>query len=159
MPDDSSLREHLVQLLEGGNAHATFDQATRGFPAARAGERPSGLPHSAWELVEHMRIAQNDILRFCQSADYHSPDWPAGYWPSSPAPERESQWRTSLHAFRDDRAEFLGMVRDPAADLYRKFAWGEGQTLLREALLVADHNAYHLGQLVLVRRALGTWKD
>ncbi len=159
MPHHDPLREHLVQLLEGGHAHATFDQATRSLPFSRAGERPSGAPHSAWELLEHMRIAQNDILRFCQSADYKSPDWPSGYWPASPAPEGEAQWRASLRAFHDDLAEFLAMVRDPAADLYRKFPWGDGQTLLREALLIADHNSYHLGQLVLVGRLLGTWRE
>jgi DinB superfamily len=159
MPEDAALREHLVQLLEGGHAHTSFDQATRGFPVARAGERPSGAPYSAWELLEHMRIAQNDILRFSQSAKHKSPDWPAGYWPASPAPERADQWSASLRSFKDDLAEFLDMVRDLRSDLYRKFPWGDGQTLLREALLIADHNAYHLGQLVLVRRLLGEWKE
>ena len=158
MPHHDPLREHLVQLLEGGHAHATYDQAMRGFPVDRAGVRPAGAPYSAWELLEHMRIAQNDILRFCQSADHRSPDWPRGYWPSSPAPEGEKQWQDSVLQFRDDLAEFLTMVRDPASDLYRKFPWGDGQTLLREALLIADHNAYHLGQLVLVRRLLGGWE-
>ena len=159
MPAHDPMREHLVELLEGGHAHATFNQITRDFPVSRAGERPAGLPYSAWELLEHMRIAQNDILRFSQSADYKSPAWPAGYWPSSPGPEHEKQWQASLRAFRDDLAAFLAMVRDPAADLYRKFPWGDGQTLLREALLIADHNSYHLGQLVLVRRLLGAWKE
>ena len=159
MPAHDPLREHLVQLLEGGNAHAKLDQAVRGFPVARAGERPQGAPYSAWELLEHMRIAQNDILRFCQSADYQSPEWPAGYWPRSPAPESESQWRDAIAAFRRDLDEFLGMVNNPKADLYAKIQWGDGQTLLREALLIADHNAYHLGQLILVRRLLGAWKQ
>ncbi|MGO9255730.1 MAG: DinB family protein [Bryobacteraceae bacterium] len=159
MPHQDPLREHLVQLLEGGHAHTSFYQATRGFPIGRAGVRPAGAPYSAWELVEHMRIAQNDILRFCQSAEYRSPEWPRGYWPASPAPEREEQWKDSLRHFRDDLAEFLTMVRDPASDLYRKLPWGDGQTLLREALLIADHNAYHLGQLVLVRRLLGAWEE
>ncbi len=152
------LRDHLVQLLEGGHAHATFEHANRGFPASRAGERPPNSPHSAWELLEHMRIAQNDILRFCQSSEHKSPDWPSGYWPASPAPESEDQWHASLISFRDDLAEFVGMVRDPATDLYRQLPWGDGQTLLREALLIADHNSYHLGQLVLVRYLLGEWK-
>ena len=154
MPAKDPLREQLVQLLEGGHAHATFDQATRGFPVNRAGERPDGSPHSAWEILEHMRIAQNDILRFSQSGDHRSPDWPSGYWPASPAPESESAWRNSLQSFRDDLAEFLRMVRDPKCDLYTPFSWGDGQTLLREALLIADHNSYHLGQLVLLRRLL-----
>ncbi len=159
MPHADPLREHLVQLLEGGHAHATFDQAIHGFPAGHAGERPPGSPHSAWELLEHMRIAQNDILRFCQSADHQSPAWPSGYWPASPAPQRADQWQASQRSFRDDLAKFLAMVRDPAADLYQKIPWGDGQTLLREALLIADHNSYHLGQLVLVRRLLGAWGE
>jgi DinB superfamily len=159
MPDDKDLRVHLVQLLEGGHAHATFDQATREFPVEKAGIRPPGSPYSAWELLEHMRIAQNDILRFSQSAEHRSPEWPRGYWPASPAPERPGQWQESLTQFLDDLAEFLAMVRNPASDLYRAFPWGDGQTLLREALLIADHNAYHLGQLVLVRRLLDTWKE
>jgi hypothetical protein len=159
MPHPDPLREHLIQLIEGGHAHATFDHATRGFPVARAGERPAGAPHSAWELLEHLRLAQNDILRFCQSAEYRSPDWPLGYWPASPAPEREEQWSESLRGFREDMAEFLAMVRDPASDLFREIPWGDGQTLLREGLLIADHNAYHLGQLVLVRQLLGAWRD
>jgi len=154
-----ALREHLVELLEGGHAHASFEQAVRGFPAGRAGERPKGAPHSAWELLEHIRIAQNDILRFSQSGEYKSPDWPEGYWPSSPAPEREEQWHASITAFQNDLAEFLRMVNDPKADLYRPFPWGDGQTLLREALLIADHNSYHVGQLVLVRRLLGAWQE
>lgn len=159
MAQPDPLREHLVQLLEGGHAHATFDHATRGFPVERAGERPAGSPHSAWELLEHMRLAQNDILRFSQSAEHQSPEWPGGYWPESPAPDRPEQWTVSLRSFRDDLAEFLAMIRDPASDLYRPLPWGDGQTLLREALLIADHNAYHLGQLVLVRRLLGAWRE
>ena len=152
MPKDEALREQLIQVLRGGNAHITLDAAVRGMPLDRTGIRPAGAPHSAWELMEHMRIAQNDILRFSQSADHVSPKWPEGYWPASPAPERESQWKSSLRAFRKDLAEFEEMVRDPARNLHRKFPWGEGQTLLREALLIADHNSYHIGQLVLVRR-------
>lgn len=158
MANDRELREHLIQLLEGGHAHATFDQAVRGLPASRAGVRPKGLPYSAWELLEHLRIAQNDILRFSQSAEYESPKWPEGYWPSAPAPALESHWTRSVRAVRKDRAEFQALLRDPKQNLYRKFPWGTGQTLLREALLIADHNAYHIGQLVLVRRLLGEWK-
>jgi DinB family protein len=157
MPDDATLREHLIQLLEGGNAHAKFDDAVKGFPLEKTGVRPKGAPHSAWELLEHMRIAQSDILRFSVSADYVSPKWPEGYWPAKPAPESQSEWNKSVKAFRKDLAEFGALVRDPMQDLYRKFPWGQGQTLLREALLIADHNSYHLGQLVLVRRLVGAW--
>jgi hypothetical protein len=159
MTEDSGLREHLIELLTGGHAHATFDSAVRGFPPAKIGTRPKGLPYSAWELLEHMRIAQNDILRFSQSAEHVSPKWPEGYWPGKAAPDKASQWARSVRQFREDLEEFRGMVRDPKQDLYRKFPWGSGQTLLRETLLIADHNAYHIGQLVLVRRLLGAWKD
>jgi hypothetical protein len=104
-----------------------------------------------------MRLAQHDMLRFSMSADYESSAWPEGYWPSSPAPEHESGWNKSVRAFRKDLAEFIGLIRDPAQELYKPFPWGSGQTLMREALQIADHNAYHLGQLVLVRRLLGVW--
>lgn len=157
MSADIALREHLVELLEGGHAHAPFDDVVAHFPPDRIGTRPEGAAHSAWEIVEHMRIAQNDILRFSLSADYISPEWPAGYWPAAAKPERGSEWDKSLTAFRKDLGEFVTLVRDPKQDLYKKFPWGSGQTLLREALLIADHNAYHLGELVVVRRLLGVW--
>jgi uncharacterized damage-inducible protein DinB len=157
MANDTALREHLVKLLEGGSAHATFDSAVNKFPGDRIGVRPKGMPYSAWELLEHMRIAQEDILRFSISAEHESPKWPEGYWPASPAPEKQSHWARSVKAIRKDLAEFQALVRNPKQDLYRKFPWGDGQTLLREALLIADHNSYHIGQLVLVRRLLGVW--
>jgi uncharacterized damage-inducible protein DinB len=154
MAHDSDLREQLLQLLEGGQAHITLDDALKGFPVDQAGIRPKGSPHSAWELLEHMRIAQGDILRFSQSAEHVSPAWPEGYWSKSPGPKKKADWDEAVRALRADLAEFVEMVRDPKQDLHRKFPWGEGQTLLREALLIADHNAYHLGQLVLVRKLL-----
>jgi hypothetical protein len=149
---DVALREHLVALLYGGNAHMTFDKAVRGFPLDRAGVRPRGLPHSAWELLEHIRLAQADMLSFSQSADYVSPPFPEGYWPPSPAPEPASQWAASVRRYRKDLAEFEAMILDPAQNLRKNFPWGTGQTLLREALTIADHTSYHLGQLVLVRQ-------
>ena len=158
MPDDSALRDHLLELLHGGNAHTTFDDAVNGFPVELAGVRPEGAPHSAWELIEHIRIAQEDILRFSQSDAHKSPPWPKGYWPGFPGPAREGQWQETVDAVRRDLAEFESLLKDPAQDLFRKLPWGEGQTLLREALLLADHNAYHVGQLVLVRRLLGAWE-
>ncbi len=127
------------------------------FPVELAGIRPEGAPHSAWELLEHLRIAQEDILRFSQSDGHASPPWPKGYWPNSPEP-RPGQWQETVDAIRRDLAEFEAMLQDPAQDLFRKLPWGEGQTLLREALLIADHNAYHVGQLVLIRRLLGAWE-
>jgi len=158
MSSDTPVREHLIWLLEGGHAHTKFDDAVKGFPVDRAGERPADLPYSAWELLEHMRIAQNDMLRFSVSADHESPPWPAGYWPASPAPKSEGDWSKSLRSFRKDLAEFVEVIRDPGQDLNRKLPWGSGQTLFREALQIADHNSYHLGQLVLVRRLLGEWR-
>ncbi len=157
MANDTALREQLIKLLEGGSAHATFDSAVKGFPLDRIGMRPKGLPYSAWELLEHMRIAQEDILRFSISAEHESPKWPEGYWPASREPEKQSHWARSVKAIRKDLAEFQALVRDPKQDLHQKFPWGDGQTLLREALLIADHNSYHIGQLVLVRRLLGAW--
>jgi hypothetical protein len=158
MPDAPALREHLLDLLRGGQAHVSFDDAVNAFPLELIGIRPDGSPHSAWELLEHMRITLDDILRFSQSGDYESPPWPKGYWPSSPEPEDQGEWHNSVRVIRESMAAFETLLSDPRQDLFLKFPWGEGQTLLREALLIADHNAYHLGQLVLVRRLLGGWE-
>ena len=158
MPDDTALRQHLLQLLRGGQAHATFAEVVKGFPADRIGVRPEEAPHSAWELLEHLRLAQYDILLFSKSAKYKAPKWPDDYWPASPAPKRKSQWAESVKAFRRDAAAFEKLVQDPKRDLFAPIPWGDGQTLLREALLVADHNAWHLGQLLMLRRLLGDSK-
>lgn len=157
MAADSELRKQLIALLQGGHAHATFDQAVHGFPLDLIVTRPAGLPHSAWELLEHLRITQNDILLFSIHAGYVSPSWPEGYWPGTAAPERVEQWDESVRLFRADRAAMEKLVREESRDLHAPFPWGDGQTLLREALLVAGHTSYHLGQLLLVRRALGAW--
>jgi hypothetical protein len=149
---DKALREHLVALLRGGHAHITFDKAVRGFPVDLTGVRPPGLPHSAWELLEHIRLAQVDMLRFSQSPHYISPPFPQGYWPESAVPEHVNQWSASIRQYRRDLEEFEGMILDPARNLRKKFPWGSGQTLLREALTIADHTSYHLGQLLLVRQ-------
>jgi len=158
VPDDSALRHHLLELLHGGQAHVSLDDALRDFPVDQAGDRPPGSPHSAWELLVHLRIAQHDILRFSQTADYESPPWPKGYWPSATGPAGETEWHDCVRGIRDDLAAFEALLNDPDRDLFQAFPWGEGQTLLREALLIADHNAYHLGQLVLVRKLLGAWE-
>jgi hypothetical protein len=152
MPNDASLRNHLLELLHGGHAHATFDDVVKDFPPGKTGVRPSGARHSAWEILEHMRIAQNDILRFSKEPDYASPPWPEGYWPALRAPKSDAQWNKSVRGFRKDLADFEQLIQDPAQDLFQPFPWGEGQTLLREALLLADHNSFHLGQLMFVRR-------
>jgi hypothetical protein len=160
---DKQLREHLVQLLSGGQAHITFDNVMNGFPSDKAGIRPAGSPHSAWELLEHIRIAQDDIIRFSGVLDepssstpksYKALNWPDDYWPKSPSPRDEQEWKQSVRAVAEDLAAFVRFISEPKHDLFQPFPWGEGQTLLREALLIADHNAYHLGQLMLVRRML-----
>jgi len=158
MDPDRSLREHLLYLLDGGGAHLNFDKAVAGLPADLRGKRPRGAPYSAWELVEHMRMAQWDILEFSRNPQHVSPPWPAGYWPSQPAPASAAAWTKSLKGFRADLAALRQLAEDPATDLHARIPHGDGQTILREILLVADHNAYHLGQLVLVRRLLGAWK-
>jgi hypothetical protein len=158
MEKDLSLRRHLVELLTGGNAHADFDQAVEGIPAELRGKTPKGAEHSPWQLLEHLRIAQWDILEFSRSPEHKSPDFPGGYWPASAAPADEKAWEESIRGFRKDLKAFCDLVADDSTDLFARIPHGDGQTVLREALLAADHNAYHLGQLVLVRRLLGAWK-
>lgn len=158
MNTDQSLRNHLIELLDGGHAHAAFDQVVAEFPAKLRGEIPERLPHSAWMLVEHMRLAQWDILEFSVNPKYKSLQWPADYWPKSPAPASAAAWDKSLQSFRDDLEAMKKLVKDSKTDLFANIAWGDGQTILREAMLVADHNSHHLGQLIDVRRLLGIWK-
>lgn len=155
---DNAIRKELQALLEGGNAHAKFDDIFRNFPEDLRGKRPRDLPYSGWDLLEHIRIAQYDILEFIRNPEYESPPWPEGYWPKSHAPADASAWNKSIRAFRADRQTIIDLVNDPKRDLVKPFPHGTGQTLFREALLVADHTAYHLGQIVEVRRLLGAWK-
>ena len=155
---DSDLRQHVLTLLKGGNAHATFDDAVKNFPPELRGKKPKGAEHSAWQLLEHLRIAQWDILEFSRDPKHQSPDWPSGYWPAKPAPPDEKAWDKSVRAFRRDLKELSEMIADESIDLFARIPHGDGQTVVREALLAADHNAYHIGQLVLVRRLLGAWK-
>lgn len=154
------LRAHVLALLAGGQAHTTFEDAVADFPIMLRGAVPDGSPYSAWQLVEHLRIAQDDIVRFSQNDDgaYTSPDWPSGYWPKSPSPPSVYDWDQTVSGYLRDRGILEAMVRGPR-DLLTPFPWGDGQTLLRQALLAADHSAYHIGQLVLVRRLLGAWPD
>lgn len=153
-----TLRSQLVKLLDWGDAHVDFDAAINGLPVSLRGERPIGLPYSAWQLLEHMRIAQRDILDFCRDSDYRQPKWPDDYWPGTEAPPSPEAWEESVAAFRADREALKRLIADPALDLLGRVPNGDGQTYLREALLVADHSAYHLGELVAVRRLLGAWK-
>ena len=157
-PHDKQLREHLVYLLEGGGAHAKFDEVVKDMPEKLRGVKPNGVPHSAWMLLEHLRLAQWDILEFSRNSKHKSPEWPQGYWPKKEAPPSAAAWNKSIQEFRRDLKAAQDLVADPKTDLYVRIPWGDGQTVLREALLLADHNAYHLGQLVDVRRLLGAWK-
>jgi hypothetical protein len=156
-PSDKSLRHWLSWLLSGGGAHASFDDAVRGLPAKLRGAKPPSLPHTAWQLLEHMRLAQWDILDFSRNPKYKEIAFPEGYWPKTEAPHAGA-WEKSLRQFRADLAAMRKLVTNPKTDLHSPIPWGDGQTILREALLVADHNSYHLGQLILVRKALGAWK-
>jgi hypothetical protein len=144
-------------LLGDGHAHTTFDDAISGFPADARGKKVRGLPYTAWMLVEHLRIAQWDIVEFSRNSKHVSPEWPKGYWPQEVAPASDAAWHMSRRAFRADLKAMQQLVSDPKTDLYAPIPWGQGQTILREALLVADHNSYHIGQIVLLRRLLGSW--
>lgn len=157
--DDRKLREHLVRLLEGGAAHLRCADAIEGLPAELRGAKVTGIPHTPWRLLEHMRICQWDILEFSRNAQHVSPEFPGGYWPSTDAPPDLESWDKGVAAFYADLQAMIDLVEDPATDLFSPISHGDGQTILREALLVADHNSYHLGQLVLLRRCLGAWKD
>lgn len=158
MATHDSLRSQLAALLNWQDAHVDFDTAVKGLPPRLRGVRPQGLPYSAWQLLEHLRLAQRDILEFCVDPAYRAPKWPDAYWPKSPAPPTPKAWQQSIAAVRADRRRLEKLIADPALDLSAKIPHGEGQTYLREFLLVADHNAFHLGQLVIVRRLLGARK-
>jgi uncharacterized damage-inducible protein DinB len=157
MARDKALREHLLALLKGGEAHVDFEAAIKGMPPGLRGVRPAEGVHSAWELLEHLRIAQWDILEFTQDAAHVSPEFPAGYWPDSPEPPDQGAWDRSVASFREDFQEITDLVRDEGTDLFAKIPHGDGQTVLREVLLVVDHNAYHIGEMVMLRRVLGAW--
>jgi hypothetical protein len=156
---DGALREHLTTLLNWHDAHADFDTAVADLPAAARGRTPAGAPYSPWQLLEHIRIAQHDILDFCTNPSYVAMEWPDDYWPAGAAPPGEDAWGASIAACVHDREALQAMVRDSRIDLFATIPHGSGQTYLREVLLVADHTAYHLGQLVAVRKLLGVWAE
>jgi len=158
MEHETLLRQQLVKLLIGSEAHADFETAIKGMPAKLRGLVPAGAEHSPWMLVEHLRITLWDILEFSRDPKHVSPKWPEGYWPASSAPDNEKDWDKTVQAFRDHLKSMCDLVMDPATDLFAKIPHGDGQTILREALLSADHNAYHVGQLITVRRLLGAWE-
>ena len=154
---DRALRQHLIYLLTDGGAHAKFEDVIAAIPAKLRGQTPAAMPHSPWMLLEHMRIAQWDILEFSRNPKHKSPEWPESYWPVTEAPPNAAAWNESVKNFRKDVKSLANLIANPKIDLFAKIPWGDGQTILREALLVADHNAYHLGQLVDVLRLLGAW--
>jgi hypothetical protein len=158
MQTDRQLRQHLVKLLKGGDAHADFDTAIGNFPANLRGKKPESAEHSPWEVLEHMRIAQWDILEFSRNPRHQSPDFPAGYWPSAQEPPDAKAWDKSAEGFRKDLEALCDLVSDESTDLFAKIPHGDGQNLLREALVAADHASYHLGELILLRRLLGAWQ-
>jgi DinB superfamily len=151
---DRALREQLLYLLRGGGAHIKFEEVVKDFPAELINKKAEGVPYTPWHLLEHMRIAQWDILEFSRSASHVSPEWPEGYWPDKGREASADDWQRSVEAFRADLRAIEELVEDPATDLYARISHGEGQTILREVLLVADHNAYHLGALVTLRHTL-----
>ena len=154
----SELRKHLRELLTGAHAHADFETILSAVPpSARGMAAAPAIPHTMWQLLEHLRIAQRDILDFSRDPGYSEPKWPDDYWPSDAAPPDDAAWNGALETFRADLRAMVALVEDPATDLFAPIPWGKGQTVLREALLVADHNAYHLGQIVDLRRALECW--
>jgi len=156
---DTALRDQLRRLLAWEDAHVGFDRAVADIPADLRGRQPAGVPYSPWQLLEHLRITQHDILDFCRNATYHELEWPADYWPSSPAPSSPAKWDESVAQFRQDRKALEDLAMDTTIDLFAKIPHGQGQTYLRELVLAADHAAYHVGELIVVRRLLGAWKS
>ena len=149
------LKKHLIKLLDAEGAHINFDQAVKDFPPKLRGQKPAGAPHTAWQLLEHMRIAQWDILEFSRDAGHVSPKWPEGYWPESEAPPNEKAWQQSIQQFHDDLEEMKDLLKKTGEEaLYKRIPHGDGQTLLREILILADHNSYHLGQIMYLRKTL-----
>lgn len=159
MDTDKALREHLLYVLRGGGAHADFDSVVEDFPVELINQKAANIPYTAWQLLEHMRIAQWDILEFSRNAQHVSPPWPEGYWPASDKRADHEDWEKSVAAFRADLKAMEELVEDSSIDLFAPIAHGDGQTVLREVLLVADHNAYHLGALVTIKRTLGAVKS
>lgn len=159
MQSDTLLREQLRTILQGGDAHMTFDEAVAYFPREHINTRPQHVPYTPWHLLEHLRITQWDILEFIRNPQHVSPRWPEGYWPAEDIQADETAWEQTLASFRTDLQALQQMVTDPTVDLYVPIPHGSGQTILREILLVADHNAYHIGEFGILRQVMQTWLD
>lgn len=156
--DDQLLRKHLIPFLRGQGAHVDFASAVKGFPSKHYGTRPDHCPHSAWELVEHIRFTLRDLVEFCTNPTYTAPVWPDEYWPKAPAPPSPQAWKDAVAAVQHDIENFERLLNDQASNLYEKILWGDGQNLLHEVFLAIDHTSYHTGQIVLIRQLLGIWK-
>ena len=154
---DQALRDHIKKMIAGQDAHVDFEKAVADFPEDKRGARPEGARHSAWEILEHMRIAQSDILEFSRNPNHESPEWPDGYWPQEESPPDDAAWQYGIDTFLHDRKEMQELVANESVDLFAKIPHGTGQTVFREAIVVATHNSYHTGELVLLRRLLGAW--
>ncbi len=154
---DAVTRKQLITLINGGNAHATLDAALHNLPTKLRGVKPDGLPYSIWQLVDHIRITQWDILKFSTNPDHKSPKWPDEYWPKNAAPEDEQEWDDCLTEIAADRAKFIALLEDAETNLYEPFPNENDVDLLREALLIADHTSYHIGQIIILRRLLHDW--
>jgi len=151
------LINELTKLLNGGTAHASLDDALNGLTAKLRGVRPDNLPYSIWQLVEHIRIAQWDMLKFGENEEHKSPNWPEGYWVKDVAPKDDAEWESSLKQIKNERDEFIRLLK--SSDIYKAIPHGDGQSILREALQIADHNAYHTAEIIVIRRLLGDWKS
>lgn len=157
MSNDAAVRTQLVALLKGGNAHMAFDQAVADFPVDQINTQPSHVPYTPWHILEHMRIAQWDILAFIRDPNHRSPDWPVGYWPAVDAVADEHQWQETIDRFRADQQALVDLIEDPETDLYADLPHAPGYTILREILVVSDHNAYHIGEFAILRQVMGAW--
>jgi len=156
--DNRELREQLAELLKGGSAHADANSVLSDFPADKRAEKPNGAPYNAWQLLWHINFTLHDLLDFCANPKYLAPKWPNEYWPENETPPSEVAWDSTVRALQADLAQFQKMIMDPAENMYATIPWGDGQTVLREILLAADHTSYHLGQIVLLRKQLDAWK-
>ena len=156
--NNKDIIDNLIHLIEKGNAHASLDNALQNMPYSILGKSPENLPYSIWQLAEHIRIAQWDILEFSKSAKHVSPKWPDEYWPKEAKPSSEAMWKKSVDAIKADRQEFIDLIKNAGDDLYKPFEYGDGQSLLKEGLVLADHNSYHTGEIIIIRRLLGAWK-
>lgn len=155
MPEnDRVLRNQLLKFLDGGNAHITLDAALRDFPGELRAMKPEGAPHSAWQLLEHTRLALHDLLEFCTNSNYLAPKWPEDYWPATDGPPSANAWNDAINGIKGDMQAFKDLINDPAGNLYAEIPWGEGQTVMREVLLAGQHTSYHLGQIVFLKKQL-----